>query len=84
LLEVFDILTVSQMILHACRARKTSVKSLCFEKAGSPDPTTGDAVKLIVIRDANNQVICREIAVDFFGPLKKNYEKLNQETIQNP
>ena len=37
LLEVFDILTVSRIILNACLRRKTSSKPLCFVKNNSSE-----------------------------------------------
>lgn len=80
LLEVFDILTVSQLIIHACLARKTSSKALCFIKAGSKDEEPAGS-KLIVLKNSGNQVIQRELAIDFYGRVKENYEKYNQDYL---
>ncbi len=79
LLEVFDILTVSRIILNSCLRRKSSSKALCFSKYNSSD--VSDARKLITIRQINNKVITRESDVDFFGDLNENYEKYNKKYI---
>lgn len=81
LLEVFDILTVSQVIIEASLARKISMKPLSFIRGDSiEDESSKD--KLIVIRQFDGKVITREVAVDYFGDLKENYEKHNQDYIR--
>jgi hypothetical protein len=83
LLEVFDILTVSQIILHSCLARKTSSKPLCFEWGDSTESGDGAERKLITIKKVNGQIIIGRTPVDFFGDLKENYEKHNQDYIKS-
>lgn len=81
LLEVYNILTVSQIIMEASLARKISVDALCFKRGDAiEDDSSKD--KLIVIRQQENEVIKREVPVDFFGDLKENYEKYNQDYIR--
>jgi len=81
LLEVFDILTVSQLIIEASLARKISLKPLSFVRGDSvEDDSSKD--KLIVIRQSNGKVVTREVPVDYFGDLKENYEKHNQDYIR--
>lgn len=81
LLEVFDILTVSQIIIEASLARKISMKPLYFKRGDSiEDESSKD--KLIVIRQSNGKAVTREVAVDYFGDLKENYEKYNQDYIR--
>ncbi|MDP4222749.1 MAG: FAD-binding protein [Bacteroidota bacterium] len=77
LLEVFDILTVAQIIMNACLARKSSVKALCFTKLD--DSGTDDSGSLIVLRQKEGKVETRKLSIDFFGDLKKNYEKFSKE-----
>jgi succinate dehydrogenase/fumarate reductase flavoprotein subunit len=81
LLEVFDILTVSQIILQACLVRKTSSKALCFERGDSKVPESGKDKKLITIKQLDNKLIINEIPLDFFGGLKENYETFNKDYI---
>jgi succinate dehydrogenase/fumarate reductase flavoprotein subunit len=81
LLEVFDILTVSQIILHSCISRKTSSKALCFERGGSNHSETEKYKKLITVKQVNNKLVIEEKPLGFFGNLKENYEKYNQDYI---
>jgi succinate dehydrogenase/fumarate reductase flavoprotein subunit len=79
LLEVFDILTVSEIILHSCLRRKASSKPLCFIKYNSNEAS--GAGKLITIRQDDNVIRTRELDVDFFGDLNENYEKHNKKYV---
>jgi len=81
LLEVFDILTLSKIILHACIARKTSSKSLCFDRGDSKHCETGKNDKLITVKQLNNTLVIGEKPLDFFGDLKETYEKYNYDYI---
>jgi succinate dehydrogenase/fumarate reductase flavoprotein subunit len=77
LLEVFDILTVSRIILISCLRRKTSSKPLCFVKYNSSEVI--DAGMLLTIRQAGSDIITRELNVGFFGDLNENYERHNKK-----
>ncbi|MBK9388955.1 MAG: FAD-binding protein [Bacteroidetes bacterium] len=79
LLEVFDILTVSQMIIYASLARKSSSKVLCFNRIDNEQEETENDRRLITLRLAENKVVYDEKPLDFFGDLKDNYEKFNQD-----
>jgi hypothetical protein len=79
LLEVFDILTVSQIIINACLARKSSSKPLCFIKYRSGKPTGGEDKKLITLKNIDGQIIINSIPSDFFGDLAENYERYNKD-----
>jgi succinate dehydrogenase/fumarate reductase flavoprotein subunit len=81
LLEVFSILTVSQIILHSCIARKTSSKALNFNRTDSNHSETSEDKKLITVRQDNNTIVIGEKPLDFFGDLKENYEKHNHDYI---
>lgn len=50
LLEVFDILTVSQIIIQSCLARKTSSKPLCFNRGDSEETDIGRDKKFITLK----------------------------------
>jgi len=79
LLEVYDILTVSSIILNACVLRKSSSEPLNFQKPGKPGKVDED--KLITLKRENGTIVSRELNVDFYGSLKENYEKNNKEYI---
>ena len=42
---------------------------------------TGKDKKLITVKQVNNKVVIDEKPLDFFGDLKENYEKYNQDYI---
>lgn len=79
LLEVFDILTVSEIILRSCLARRTSSGPLCFKRGDTSDTETQPDRKLIIIKQENNRIVLSEKPLDFYGDLKENYEKYNQD-----
>nr|WP_321354776.1 FAD-dependent oxidoreductase [uncultured Draconibacterium sp.] len=81
LLEVFDILTNAQIILHASKSRKNNSKSLCFTKAGSADEKNSER-KLIILKNEEGEIKQRELPVDFFGDLQENYEKHNIDYLK--
>jgi succinate dehydrogenase/fumarate reductase flavoprotein subunit len=81
LLEVFDILAVSQLIIHSCLARKTGSKPLCFDRGDSTEVDPPGDRKLITVKQADGQVVVSDVPLDFFGDLKENYEKYNMDYI---
>ena len=80
--EVLDILTVSIMILQACLMRKSSSVPLCFERSDYPevDPAENDHFITISLDD-NGEVVRGDIPKGYFGDLKTEYEKRNQDYI---
>ena len=80
--EVLDILTVSQMVLHACLLRKASSAPLCFQRSDYPTEEKPEERCHIVLRKEGDQVLARRVPLDFFGDLKKEYEKRNQDYIR--
>lgn len=80
--EVLDILTVSQMVLHACLQRKASSEPLCFKRSDYPTEEAVADRKHIVIRQEDGEVMTRLVPLDFFGNLKEEYEKRNQDYIR--
>lgn len=80
--EVLDILTVAQIVLHASLARKSSSEPLCFRRSDYPEMDPAQDRKHIVIRQENGVVMTRDVSLDFFGELKTEYEKRNQDYIR--
>lgn len=74
--EVLDILAVSQLVIEACLARRTSVDALNFQRT---DATSNQAQKHLVISQTNGKVQVREVDLDYYGDLKENYEKHNPD-----
>ena len=81
--EVFDILTVSKLILHACLSRKTSSVPLCFERVDSDQTDPAEDRRFITVRQENGEVVYDSHPLYYFGDLETEYEKRNQDYIQN-
>lgn len=80
--EVLDILTVSKIVLHASLARKSSSEPLFFRRSDYPQMDPERDRKHIVIRQENGAVLTRDVPLNYFGNLKEEYEKRNQDYIQ--
>lgn len=77
LLEVHDILTVAQIVLHACLARKSDCEKLEFTRSDN----AGQKEEFILVRNENGKVVSRHVPLDFAGNIEKNYESHNAEYI---
>lgn len=75
LLEVFNILTVSQLILQACLTRSGNCKHLEFYRSDDD----GKFQPFLVIRHDGEKTLVREVSLDYAGNLKANYEKINSD-----
>ena len=78
LLEVFDILTVAQIILQACLSRRETCEKLEFYRT---DGAGGETEPFICIRHDGEKVVRRAVPLDYAGDIKANYEKYNQDYI---
>ena len=78
---LFRSLTVAQIVLHACLARKSSSVPLCFTRSDYPEMDPVEDRKHIVIHQENGQAVTRIVPLNFFGKLKDEYEKRNQDYI---
>lgn len=76
LLEVFDILTVAQIILQACLARHQTCPKLEFYRT---DDDGRAMAPFICIRNDGERVVAREVPLDYAGDIRENYEKHNQD-----
>ena len=80
--EVLDILTVSKIVIYASLARKCSSEPLFFRRSDYPEMDPSDQRKHIVIHQENGTVVQRDVALNYFGNLKEEYEKRNQDYIR--
>jgi succinate dehydrogenase/fumarate reductase flavoprotein subunit len=74
-LEVMSILTCSEMILYASRARRASSRLLGFTRQDFPAVDPPEFHKWITIRQTDGQVEEGELAIDFWENLEENYEQ---------
>lgn len=82
LLEVFDILTVSEIIINSCLQRKSSSRALCFDRIDYPDMDPVQDKRLITIKKAEQDIEVGYLPLDYYGDLKKNYEKYNKDYME--
>jgi succinate dehydrogenase/fumarate reductase flavoprotein subunit len=74
-LEVYNILTCNEIILHSSMARKASSRYLDFFRLDYPEMDPPDWQKWVTVKQENGTVKTGELPIDFWGPLKENYEK---------
>ena len=79
--EVLDILTVSQIVLHASLARKSSSAPLFFRRSDYPELDPEADRHHIAIRMEDGKVVTRAVSLDYFGDLKTEYEARNADYI---
>jgi succinate dehydrogenase/fumarate reductase flavoprotein subunit len=77
--DVMDILTCSQIIIHACLARKASSKFLDFHRLDYPEVDPPEWRKWITVKLENGEVEVGGFPIDFWSPLSKNYEAHNPD-----
>ena len=76
-IEALDILTCSEMVAHACSARKANCPWLYFDRIDSLDDE--DAwKKWITIKYNGEKVVYGELPLDYAGDVKENYERYNK------
>jgi succinate dehydrogenase/fumarate reductase flavoprotein subunit len=73
-LEDLSILTVAQIIIHASLARKASSNFLDFHRIDYPEVDPPEWNKFITVKLENGKVKVGELPLNYWGPLKKNYE----------
>lgn len=78
-LEVLDILTCSEMIIHACQARKATNRWIYFDRLDYPENDPPDWRKWITIKQKSEQIEIGVLPLDFYGSLPQNYENHQKE-----
>jgi len=73
-LDVLDILTCDQVIINACLSRKASSQYLNFIRLDYPEEDPKEWHKFITIKNKDGQVKVGEKPIEFYEPLKENYE----------
>lgn len=80
--EVLDILEVSEMILEACKMRKSSSGPLCFSRSDYPELDPEDDRAFITIKKVDGKAVKGVVPHDYYGDVEEMYEKYNQEYIE--
>lgn len=76
-LEVLELLTYAEAILHASLARKCSNKYLDFYRTDYPELDTPEWHKYIVLKKTDDGVQSRKMDLEFWGSLQDNYAANN-------
>lgn len=79
LLEVYDILTVAQIIIEASIQRKNSCSKLEFFRT---DSVSKEQEPFIVVKNDGEKVVSRLVPLDYAGDVKKNYEHWNSDYVK--
>ena len=77
-LDVLDVLTNSQIIIHASMARKASSEHYDFHRLDYPETDPPEWHKWITVRQENGDVETGEMPIEFAGNLTENYEANNK------
>ena len=80
-LDVIDLVTVCQMIVHASLARKASSKLLNFYRLDYPQVDPPEWHKWITLKQEEGKVKIGELPIEFWGSLKDNYEAHNKDYV---
>lgn len=81
-LDVMDILTCAQMIVHASKARRASSEVLSFSRLDYPENDPAEWHKYIVIRqDQPGRVHTSGRPLGFWGPYQPNYGPRHAENL---
>ena len=79
--EVLDIMDVCELILEACRARKSGSVPLSFERTDYPAMDPPEDAHFITIRKEGGRVVTGTLAPDYFGDLEAGYTAHNADYI---
>jgi succinate dehydrogenase/fumarate reductase flavoprotein subunit len=74
-LEVLDILTCAQIIVHSSLARKASSAWFGFQRLDYPEKDPPEWRKWVTVRLEGGAVRVGELPLDYYAPLEENYEQ---------
>jgi succinate dehydrogenase/fumarate reductase flavoprotein subunit len=74
-LEVYNILTCCEMIIHASMARRASAPYLGFFRQDYPEIDPAEWHKWVTIRIEESGIKTGTLPIDFWAPMAENYEK---------
>ncbi|MBP6940791.1 MAG: FAD-binding protein [Syntrophorhabdaceae bacterium] len=78
-LETYNILTIDEVILQACLARKASSEILGHFRQDYPEIDPPEWRKWVTIKQADGETTVGELPLDFHGNLAGNYEAHNPD-----
>jgi len=80
-LEVLNVLTNAELVIHACLARKASARHLHFMRSDYPNLDPPDWYDFVTVKLEGDEVVEGRMAIDYFRPLKEGYEAHNGDYV---
>jgi succinate dehydrogenase/fumarate reductase flavoprotein subunit len=74
-LETANVLTNSEIVLHACRARRASSKELQFARVDFPEVDPPEWKKFVTVTRTEDGVHTGSMPIDYYGALEENYRR---------
>ncbi len=81
-MEVLNILTNAEIILHSCLARQASSKHLHFMRMDYPEIDPIEWHRFVTVKLKNGDVEIGTRALDYYGSLVESYKKHNQDYLK--
>jgi succinate dehydrogenase/fumarate reductase flavoprotein subunit len=82
-LEVLNVLTNAEVVIHACLARRASARYLLFERSDYPAMDPPAWRKFVTVRLRDGRVVEGERPLDYYGSLEESYESHNGDYIRD-
>jgi succinate dehydrogenase/fumarate reductase flavoprotein subunit len=80
-LEVLNVLTNAELVIHACLVRKASARHLHFVRSDYPEQDPPAWHKFVTVRLEDDEVVGGSLPIDYFQPLKEDYEGHNRDYV---
>jgi succinate dehydrogenase/fumarate reductase flavoprotein subunit len=80
-IEVINVLTNAELVLHTCLARKASAKYLLFNRSDFPDEDPREWHKFVTVRLEDGKIIPGELSIDYYGDLVEEYSSHNTSYV---
>jgi succinate dehydrogenase/fumarate reductase flavoprotein subunit len=77
-LEALNIISIGQIIMNACMARKASNSMIGFQRSDYPVVDPPEWNKFITVKLQQDQVIVGELPIHYGAPLAENYAKYSK------
>ena len=81
-LESLSVLSNAETVLHSSLARRASAKQLHFIRTDYPEMDPQEWHKFVTVRKAEEGVVYGERPIDYYRPLKGNYEAWNRDYLE--
>lgn len=80
-IEVLNILTSAEIVLHSCLARKASSRELHFNRLDYPETDPPEWRKFVTVQRTPDGVRYDAKPVDYYGDLPGTYERVNRDYL---